>query len=273
MPTAAVSPEVEHAAAVLTAAVADAHLFDSCPWRLVVSTRRRTLGVTVEPGGLLLIHAPLYVGDQVERFIAALRGMLPRIIPLVMKSAAVAPLHPAKELVGGEDFPWLGRPTRLRVVELPGRVERITGGHGPWLHAPAADLRAHGGRPLIDWYKAEAITWATEEAERWYARLGLAGAEPTVRVRDIGRHKWGVYRGKSHTVDLHWSLFQLPANLVRYVLVHELVHATRPGEREHHGPEWTRRMTRAMPMWEEQRRDLVEPGRRVWMGDVVARPA
>ncbi|MET8696867.1 YgjP-like metallopeptidase domain-containing protein [Streptomyces bauhiniae] len=232
-----------------------------------VSARRRTLGVTVEPGGqAVTINAPENITD--EEFVAALRELRPRIAAGVSRARAVAPDFQVVDLVGGEGFRWLGHFARLRL--LPGRapVDRVHTEHGWWLHAGRDLLAREGARPIIRWYCKAGTEWTRAEAPELWARLTPPGTPlPELRVADIGARRWGKYEPARHRVTLAWQTLQLPRSLARYVLAHELAHATHPAGMPH-GPEFWRTAERALPGAQQEQQRLAREGGTVWMGEV-----
>lgn len=256
-------------------------------WRVEIRPRRRSLGMTIEPGGAVIIAVPpAATPAKVATSVAANLG---KLAGKVRRAEEIAPAYPVKELIHGEGFSWLGRSHRLRLVDAEPKVccqqckqpvtahpgapvvaERQPG--GSWGHGVSWQLTLRrdvaNKYTLIRWYFEQGEAWARERAEQWIGRLRVDRAGLTIRVGHIGKTRWGVYDPKTHTVTLHWALFQLESNLVEYVLVHELVHAALRGEGSH-GPEWQRRMDRAMCDWDERKTAMVEPGRHVWMGEVT----
>jgi predicted metal-dependent hydrolase len=75
-------------------------------------------------------------------------------------------------------------------------------------------------------------------------------------VRDLG-FRWGSC-GKSGTVNFHWATILLPVSLVDYVVVHELAHLMEPN----HTPAFWRRVSRALPEYEQRKTWLAEHGGR-----------
>jgi len=84
------------------------------------------------------------------------------------------------------------------------------------------------------------------------SRLGVDSK--AVEVRDLG-FRWGSC-GRDGTVYFHWMTILLPARIVEYVLVHELVHLIEPK----HTPEFWSRVERAIPDSEARKRWLAEQG-------------
>ncbi|MEU8672693.1 YgjP-like metallopeptidase domain-containing protein [Streptomyces anulatus] len=255
-----------HAEQIHTAIVAS-ELFDGFTLAVRMSARRRTFGVTVEPGGTdLTIAVP--AGATPEQTVAALRRMRGRIASSVNRARDFAPDWQVVDLVNGQGFTWLGRPARLRLRDGRAPVERVQDGHGWWMHAGRDLLARDGARPLIRWYCAEGTAWAQKEAPALWSRIARSGALlPELRAANIGGRRWGKYEPARHRVTLAWQTLQLPVSLARYVLAHELAHATRPAGAAH-GPEFWRMAERALPGARQEQQRLDREGGTVWMGDV-----
>ena len=81
------------------------------------------------------------------------------------------------------------------------------------------------------------------------------GIEPKgIEVRDLG-FRWGSC-GKKGILNFHWASILLPASIVEYVVVHELVHLVEPN----HTPEFWLALERAMPDYEQRKNWLAENG-------------
>lgn len=254
------------------AAIAASDVLDDFTVNVRVSARRRTLGVTVEPGGDTLTVAVPADADP-DDITAGLERMRDRLAAAVTRARKVAPLTPVKELVDGASFDWLGVPTRLRLLDGDAAVQRVHTNSGPWFHVGRDLLDRHGARPLIRWYCTEGTAWLEAQARELWPRMARPGAQPpALRVAGIGRKRWGKYEPDRHTATLAWQILQVRPALARYLVVHELAHATRPGGRPH-GPEFWRAAERGMTGAREARRRLEQEGRSVWMGDIQSAPA
>ena len=251
----------------ITAALEADDLLTDYTVQVRISTRRKTLGATIEPGGqVVTLAVPATV--QPADVVAAVRHLQERIARAARQSRERAPENPVKELVAGEGFEWLGRPARLRILDGTGPVERVSTGSGWWMHAHHDDIAQRGARPLIDWYCREGTAWLEREAPAWWTRLAGRAPLPALRVQDIGRKRWGLYRHTPHLVTLAWQTMQMPPRMATYLLIHELAHATRPAGRPH-GPQFWAVVQRALPGYKRDQQDTHEYGRAVWMGDVT----
>lgn len=232
-----------------------------------VSARRSKLGLTVERDGSLTLRTP--TGCAARRAESFVRNSRPWIDDKLRLRDALRPVHPVREFTDGETYRYLGREYRLLLVDDPGAPVRLSAGRLCLDRATAADVRL-ARRAVTAWYRKVGLNWAQGRLQPWAARMDVD--EPTVTVRDVGR-RWGTYRNGATPADggrmaLHWAVFQLPAQLVDYVIAHELAHIRVAG----HGPDYWRLLRRAIPECERLKGELDEMGRRVWLGDVPADP-
>ncbi|MEU2462109.1 YgjP-like metallopeptidase domain-containing protein [Streptomyces sp. NPDC012473] len=262
----------------IAAALSESGILEGFTVHVRVSSRRRTWGITVEPGGTTLtLHAPATA--RPEDSVTFVRRVRHRIGRASNKARTCAPEHPVKDLANGESYYWLGRPSRLRLLDGAGSpverwldsaaspVERVNTGHGWWLHVDRDAVAAHGNRPLIRWYCTQGAAWLEKEAPSRWSRMAGRAPLPQLHVADIGRRRWGKYEPERHRVTLAWQTLQMPLPFARHVVVHELAHAMKPRGAAH-GPEFWRLMERTIPGAREERRRLDDHGRTLWMGDI-----
>jgi predicted metal-dependent hydrolase len=224
-------------------------------WKVVVSTRRRTIGLSADPGGSLTIHVPADV--QPSDVSHVIRKRMTWIVRTTAHQIGIAADHPDKDLVDGENFAFLGRNRRLLVGE-PGDRVRLLGGR---LAAPAGPPAAIAGH-IVLWYAAEGREWLAERVPQWSRRIGapIVSAD----VRDLGL-RWGVCTGGERPeLAFHWVLFQLPPHLIDFVVAHEVLHLVEP----RHGRGFDRLVARILPDHRERAAELAEIGRHVWLGAI-----
>ncbi|WP_405890151.1 M48 family metallopeptidase [Streptomyces sp. NBC_00133] len=239
---------------------------DGRVFQVRVSSRRSKLGLTVERDGSVTLRAPS--ACDAERAEAFVRGSRQWIDGKLRLRDQLRPVHPTRAFTDGETYRYLGREYRLLLVDESGAPVRLSAGRLRLDKATAADVQM-ARRSVTAWYRRVGLNWAQGRLQPWAARMDVA--EPAVTVRDVGR-RWGTYRAgdtDSGQMSLHWAVFQLPAQLVDYVIAHELAHMRVAG----HGPDYWRLLRRAIPECERLKEELDEMGRRVWLGDVPADPA
>jgi predicted metal-dependent hydrolase len=240
---------------------------DGVELRVRVSSRRKRFALTIEPDTEVTLHVPAgRLFADAEGFVREHRTWLASKVAL---RAETRPLSPAKRLVEGEMFRYLGRTYRLAIdEEAPaGSAVRLVAGR---LVATIGQTKnpAVGRAALIDWYCRAGRAWARGRLQPWAARLWVA--EPVVDVSDLGG-RWGTYNlgrkgdGASGRMSLGWPLFQLPMHLVDYVIAHELAHVRING----HSADYWQLLRSALPECDERRGELDELGRRMWMGEIA----
>ena len=81
------------------------------------SERRRTVGITVDRDGSLLLHAPAGISeDALAAWAWSKRGWVFRKLA---EKHLLLPASPGKEFVTGEGFDYLGRHYRLQLTDDP----------------------------------------------------------------------------------------------------------------------------------------------------------
>jgi predicted metal-dependent hydrolase len=220
---------------------------DDLRFELRRSGSRRTVGLTVDRNGELVIAAPLVCSMQaLEDFIRSKRFWI--YTKLAEKEALKHAARP-RQFVGGEGFPYLGRSYRLQLVSEQDIPLKLV--HGRFLLRRSD---AAGGRAcFIRWYVERGTIWLERRVPRFASRIGAA---PTnVEVRDLG-FRWGSC-GRAGNVSFHWATILLPPAVIDYVIVHELAHLLEA----RHTPRFWAAVERVMPDYESRRSRIAELGR------------
>jgi predicted metal-dependent hydrolase len=213
---------------------------------VVLSARRRTMELSVERDGALVIRAP--EGATRARLEAFIREKRTWVYRKVAEKEALRHAVPVREYVSGEGFLYLGRSYRLLVVNRQDVPLRLEAGRFRLLRSEVGRGRAH----FIRWYAEHGRTWLRRRVEMLAPRVGV---EPgAVEVRDLG-YRWGSC-GSSRTLNFNWVTTLLPPSIVEYVVVHELVHLCE----RNHTPAFWRRVERAMPDYARRKAWLAERG-------------
>jgi len=212
------------------------------------SPHRRSLEVTVDRGGDLILYAPANCGPQrMEEFVRSKRSWIYRKLA---EKDSLRPEGPTKEYVSGEGFPYLGRSHRLLLVDEQSVPLKLEDGRFRMVRSAAPD----GLRHMTAWYSEHARPWLKERVDLFASRIGVKPAD--VVVRDLG-YRWGSC-GKSGGLYFHWRSVLLPPRVVEYIVVHELVHLIEP----HHNRDFWQRVERAIPDFAIRKQWLAENGAR-----------
>lgn len=212
-------------------------------------SERRTLGITVEPTGKLVVTAPAdLVVDRIETVLRRRREWIRR---RSREAALQPPPSPPREWVSGETHRYLGRQYRLRVRRGAEAGVRLS---GPFFVVSVRD--PHDTRQV----RRLMEQWMLEHARETFARrmdalvvrasrLRLTKSPP-ITVRKL-KTRWGSCSA-SGRILMNVEAVRLPLPCIDYVLLHELCHLREPN----HGARFWRLLDTCMPEWERRRERL-----------------
>lgn len=210
------------------------------------SARRKTMQITVERSGDLVLSAPPDVDQrQLRAFVLEKRFW---IYTKLAEKDRLQRHVPRKEFVGGEGFLYLGRSHRLKLVDSQDVPLKLAGGRFSLCRDALPDAREH----FVRWYSERARVWLSGRVADYQSRMEVAPAG--VKVQDLG-YRWGSC-GKGDWLYFHWKSILLPARIAEYVVVHEIAHL----HERHHTPSFWLRVERAMPDFAQRKAWLAEHG-------------
>lgn len=201
--------------------------------------QRRTIGLTVGAHGLS-VRAPRWAPESaVEAFLQAKAAWIRRQWLALAERQRQAPL--VAQWVQGASVPFLGQPLRLELdpshrfdgAGASRQADRL-------LIALGHDADAARVREVAQaWLRREAEAWFVQRLDHFADRMGL-------RYRRLGlssaRTRWGSASADG-SIRLNWRLIHLPAELIDYVVVHELSHL----REMNHGPAFWAEVARVLP--------------------------
>ena len=198
------------------------------------SAKRKTLGITVDRDGSLILHTPNnVVNDEIESFIDEKRLWI--YTKLAAKEFLNEHAHPERRFIDGEGFCYLGRTYRLVLIDS--RIQSLIFKSGRFYLATS---RQDSARDLfIDWYKQKTLQRLPGLVSEFTSRLGVK--HNGLRVIELG-NRWGSC-SDSGVLNFHWKVIQLPQKLLRYIVAHEAAHLVE----KHHSPEFWQTVERLMP--------------------------
>lgn len=210
------------------------------------SVKRRTMQITVERTGELILSAPPEVDiAQLCDFVKKKRFW---IYTKLAEKDRLQRHVPRKEFVGGEGFLYLGRSYRLKLVDTQDKPLKLVHSRFALLDDAQIGAREH----FIRWYCERARVWLSRRVVEYQSRMEVS--PEGVKVQDLG-YRWGSC-GKGDWLYFHWKTILLPARIAEYVVVHEMAHLHEP----HHTPAFWRCVERAMPDYLQRKTWLAEHG-------------
>jgi predicted metal-dependent hydrolase len=226
-----------------------------------LSGTRRSIGITVDRDGSLIVNAP-HDCDEAELAAFAHDKRMWVYRKLAGKDLLLSH-RPTKEFVNGEGFAYLGRSHRLQLTDRHDAAVKLERGR----LVMRRDIAVAGGgsQAMVDWYRTRALRWLPRRVEPWAHRMGVKPGD--IDVRDLG-YRWGSL-GKNDRVNFHWATIQLSPSLVDYVIVHELAHIHEPN----HTPDFWFRVERALPNFQLAKEELARVGSGLWLGEASSTSA
>ena len=219
---------------------------DDLSFELKPSSRRRTLQITVDRSGELVLSAPPDVEEErLREFVLEKRFW---IYTKLAEKDRLQKAVPNKSYVDGEGFLYLGRSYRLKLVDAQDVPLKLSAGRFCLRHDAVGAGREH----FIRWYSERAREKLAAFVGELQARMEVQPAG--VKVQDLG-YRWGSC-GKGDWLYFHWKTILLPPRIAEYVVVHELAHLHQP----HHTPDFWQRVERALPDFERRKIWLAEHG-------------
>lgn len=183
-------------------------------YHLVRVRRRKRLTVLVNGRGVLQVRIPWQVSQsQAEQFIHQQTAWILKRLQQVQRNIANQP-----SLQEGSVLPFLndslllchGKQQIQPVIRVENRLWVIH------LDQSAEEV----AQRLEQWYRLQARQHFSIRLEYWSRKMGVSFNRFTVRGQ---KSRWGSCSAKK-SISLNWRLLFLPANVVDYVVVHELCH-------------------------------------------------
>ncbi|MDE2150067.1 MAG: M48 family metallopeptidase [Gammaproteobacteria bacterium] len=217
------------------------------PVRERVSSRARKLRIEIRPGGEIWLIIPQGISRARAYAFLAERADWARRHATRLQTQIAAPMP--LRFDGTDRIPLRGIDTPLRVLLAPALAVRVATDDialavPPQQLADRTALERALGRALRETARADTAAALSIEASR--LDIGYHGP----RIADQ-RSRWGSCSAGG-LISLNWRLVMAPAEVLRYVVVHELCH-----RRHHdHSPRFWRLVARQMPGFESPRRWL-----------------
>ena len=144
------------------------------------SLRRKTLGLTVDRGRELRLHAPENTPEQ--ELARWTRSKLLWVHRALARKEALAPKVRAPEFVSGENFSYLGQNYRLKLVRDAAEPLRFDGDH----FRLAEDARSEAEVHFRRWYIRTGRGWLSERTTALARKTGTVAAH--IEVQELGFH-------------------------------------------------------------------------------------
>ncbi|MGQ9621538.1 MAG: M48 family metallopeptidase [Bacteroidales bacterium] len=204
----------------------------------IIRTKRKTFALQVTHDATLIIKVPLNIDDKtIEKIILKHKKWIEQKKEEVLKRGS---RQLRKEFVNGEEFLFMGRNYRLKIVDDQGEPLKLV---DEFLLSRSVLTEAR--ETFTGWYKRMAYEVISERV-RWYA--GKKG-EVYNAVKITGAlSRWGSCSAGGN-LNFSWRLVMAPLPVIDYVVIHELVHL----EEKNHSKAFWNKVKFLMPDYEEHK--------------------
>jgi predicted metal-dependent hydrolase len=196
-------------------------------YEIIKSNGKKTISIRVDSTGVS-VRAPRRISER--DILAFVEKKARWILGKQEQIKQAMQLHPPKEFVSGESFPYLGKQYRLKIIRAANGNRaacRLVNGRLQVEIDP--DLDRQEGKmlikqALIDWYLAHAEDKTKERISRFAGQLGVRPKSIEIKNQ---KSRWGScsYAG---ILRFNWKIIMAPVSVLDYIIVHELCHLKHP---------------------------------------------
>ena len=205
----------------------------------------KNITLKVRPNGEAVLTAPKTASDEHIKFIIEKRAKW-----IAQKRAFFASFKtPQKEYVSGEDFKYLGRSYRLKVVQSKEERVKLQRGYLELFVKDKNDLERK--RNLVyELYNEKAMLYFFNIFQE-FNKIVKQDIK-SVKIRQM-KTRWGSCNPYKSYINLNIELIKKPRACIEYVVFHELVHLLYPD----HSKKFYDYLTLYMPDW-QKRKEILE---------------
>jgi predicted metal-dependent hydrolase len=212
----------------------------------LIRSKRKTVGLEVTPEALLIVRAPRNLSRR------EISEIVDKESPWILKKQQFFRENHSKirekEFIEGEEFLYLGRAYKLRLVHDTSDT-LIVNDNFFYLSDECID----NAREIIErWYQTRAYEVVSERAAYYSNVSGMKFQQINITG---AKKRWGSC-GTNGNLNIAWRLVMAPVAVIDYVIVHELSHT----EIRNHSKEFWRRVGSVIPNYKKYEKWLRDNG-------------
>ena len=205
----------------------------------------KNITLKVRPNGEAILAAPKTASDEHIKFIIEKRAKW-----IAQKRAFFASFKtPQKEYVSGEDFKYLGRSYRLKVVQSKEERVKLQRGYLELFVKDKSDIKRKENL-IYEWYYEKAMLYFFNVLQE-FNKIVKQDIK-SVKIRQM-KTRWGSCNPYKSYINLNIELIKKPRGCIEYVVFHELAHLLYPN----HSKKFYDYLTVYMPDW-QKRKEILE---------------
>ncbi|MCB4763697.1 MAG: M48 family metallopeptidase [Sulfurovum sp.] len=199
----------------------------------------------VKPSGEVILTAPMDSNKrEIEYVLQKRAGWIDKKIAFFDTHRDVV----EKEYVSGENFKYLGRNYRLKVIGSQEEKVKLQRGYLQVFTKETANIERKK-KLLQAWYRQKAQIYFSKAIEK-YKPIVKQEIE-TVRIREM-KTRWGSCNPSKGYINLNLKLIEKPTECIEYVVFHELAHLVYAD----HSMEFYNYLSLFMPDWKKRKERL-----------------
>ena len=205
----------------------------------------KNITLKVRPNGEAILTAPKAASDEHIKFIIEKRAKW-----IAKKRTFFASFKtPQKEYVSGEDFKYLGRSYRLKVVQSKEERVKLQRGYLELFVKDKSDIKRKENL-IYEWYYEKAMLYFFNILQE-FNKIVKQDIK-SVKIRQM-KTRWGSCNPYKSYINLNIELIKKPKACIEYVVFHELVHLLYSD----HSKKFYDYLTLYMPDW-QKRKEILE---------------
>lgn len=214
----------------------------------VVRSDRRTVQLSVSSGGQVILRAPLSAASVfLQDIINKKSEWIVRVRNRQLQSGKPVQFS----CNDGASFYILGCQKYLRIIASDRESPYFEEGADEWrLLVPrefdSSRCESAARQVLALWVDRAVRDYLVRRVDLWSLRMGLRPPLVTIRRQ---RRLWGSCNFRRRSLSFNRALFAFPADVIDYVIIHELCHLTVPA----HSAVFWREVARWCPDWRKYR--------------------
>ena len=210
----------------------------------IIKKEVKNITLKVMPNGEAILTAPKAASDEHIKFIIEKRAKW-----IAQKRAFFASFKtPQKEYVSGEDFRYLGRSYRLKVVQSEEECVKLQRGYIELFVKDKSNLKRKENL-VYEWYHEKAMLYFFNILQEFYKIVKQD--IKSVKIRQM-KTRWGSCNPYKSYINLNIELIKKPKACIEYVIFHELVHLVHPS----HSKQFYDYLFLYMNDWEKRKKIL-----------------
>lgn len=205
----------------------------------------KNITLKVKPTGEVILTAPKIANDEHIQFIVKKRAKWIEKKKEFFASFQVI----KKEYVSGEDFKYLGRSYRLKVIESNKESVKLQRGYLE-VYVKNKNNKPRKQSLVYEWYYEKALLHFFNILQEFNKIVKQEIKD--IKIRQM-KTRWGSCNPHKSYINLNIELIKKPKKCIEYVVFHELVHLIHPN----HSDEFYDYLSLYMSDW-EKRKEILE---------------